>query len=79
MNKPAQSKTKNPGTSIDWGKTSQDYANYRYGQPNSFYEKLSALGVGQKTQKILVFLKILSTFLYKNKTITIKIWFLEKF
>ena len=53
MNKPAQSKTKNPGTSIDWGKTSQDYANYRYGQPNSFYEKLSALGVGQKTQKIL--------------------------
>tara|TARA_B100001750_G_scaffold75569_1_gene60104 strand:- start:915 stop:1772 length:858 start_codon:yes stop_codon:yes gene_type:complete len=53
MTKPAKSKTKNPETSIDWGKTSQDYANYRYGQPNSFYEKLSALGIGQKNQKIL--------------------------
>ena len=53
MNKPVKSKTENPETSIDWGKTSQDYANYRYGQPNSFYEKLSAMGIGQKNQKIL--------------------------
>ena len=38
---------------FDWGKTSQDYAAYRSGYPESFYEVLSALGVGRAGQKIL--------------------------
>ena len=53
MDKPPQSKTKKSTAGVDWGKTSQDYANYRYGQPNSFYEKLSAFGIGKKDQEIL--------------------------
>lgn len=38
---------------IDWGKTSADYALYRPGPPESFYQKLSALGIGLRGQRIL--------------------------
>jgi len=38
---------------FDWGKTSQDYAAYRAGYPESFYELLAALGVGKPGQRIL--------------------------
>lgn len=41
------------GRPIDWGKTAADYAMYRPGPPTSFYEKLFALGVGLKDQRIL--------------------------
>jgi SAM-dependent methyltransferase len=37
----------------DWGKTSQDYAAYRTGYPESFYELLTALGIGTPGQRIL--------------------------
>jgi SAM-dependent methyltransferase len=42
-----------PGMSIDWGKTSLDYARYRPGPPPSFYQKLMSLNVGVKGQHIL--------------------------
>jgi 2-polyprenyl-3-methyl-5-hydroxy-6-metoxy-1,4-benzoquinol methylase len=42
-----------PNMNIDWGKTSEDYAKYRPGPPQSFYKKLSALDVGLNKQKIL--------------------------
>jgi 2-polyprenyl-3-methyl-5-hydroxy-6-metoxy-1,4-benzoquinol methylase len=42
-----------PGMSIDWGKTSLDYAKYRPGPPPSFYEKLKAYGIGTSGQSIL--------------------------
>jgi SAM-dependent methyltransferase len=38
---------------FDWGKTSQDYAAYRSGYPESFYEVLAALGIGRPGQRIL--------------------------
>lgn len=38
---------------FDWGKTSQDYARYRPGYPESFYDVLAALGIGKPRQKIL--------------------------
>jgi SAM-dependent methyltransferase len=38
---------------FDWGKTSQDYAVYRAGYPEAFYEVLAALGIGQPGQRIL--------------------------
>jgi SAM-dependent methyltransferase len=38
---------------FDWGKTSQDYAAYRSGYPESFYHLLAALGIGRPAQKIL--------------------------
>ena len=38
---------------FDWGKTSEDYAAYRAGYPESFYELLAALGVGKSGQRIL--------------------------
>ena len=41
------------GRSIDWGKTSRDYASHRPGPPPSFYARLLALGVGQAGQRIL--------------------------
>ncbi|MBX9705287.1 MAG: class I SAM-dependent methyltransferase [Gammaproteobacteria bacterium] len=41
------------GRAIDWGATSQDYATYRPGPPDSFYEKLLALDVGLRGQRIL--------------------------
>jgi SAM-dependent methyltransferase len=42
-----------PGRSIDWGRTSSDYAEFRPGPPASFYERLRALGVGIAGQRIL--------------------------
>lgn len=42
-----------PGRSIDWGRTSPDYAEFRPGPPASFYERLRALGVGVAGQRIL--------------------------
>jgi hypothetical protein len=41
------------GKEVDWGKTSNDYILYRPGYPDSFYDKLAALGVGLKGQRIL--------------------------
>jgi SAM-dependent methyltransferase len=38
---------------IDWGKTSQDYSEFRPGPPLSFYMRLAALGVGLPKQNIL--------------------------
>lgn len=42
-----------PGRSIDWGKTSDDYSKFRPGPPDSFYDRLRALEVGLPGQKIL--------------------------
>lgn len=41
------------GRSIDWGRTSADYDRYRPGPPDSFYERLQALGLGLPGQRIL--------------------------
>lgn len=41
------------GRAIDWGRTSRDYASHRPGPPPSFYERLRALGVGLRGQRIL--------------------------
>ena len=41
------------GTEFDWGKTSNDYAAFRHGYPESFYALLSSLGVGLPGQRIL--------------------------
>lgn len=41
------------GMTIDWGKTSVDYASYRPGPPLSFYERLVALGIGKAGQHLL--------------------------
>jgi len=38
---------------IDWGRTSQDYALHRPGYPESFFDRLTALGVGTKGQRVL--------------------------
>jgi SAM-dependent methyltransferase len=38
---------------FDWGKVSLDYAQYRSGYPESFYEVLAALGIGKPQQTIL--------------------------
>jgi SAM-dependent methyltransferase len=38
---------------IDWGKTSQDYAQWRPDYPVEFYDRLAALGVGRPGQRIL--------------------------
>jgi SAM-dependent methyltransferase len=45
--------TIDPGKEIDWGKTSRDYARYRPGPPMSLFDKLQALGVGNKGQSVL--------------------------
>jgi len=41
------------GKTIDWGKTSQDYAQYRPGPPPRFYATLQAFGIGLSGQTIL--------------------------
>ncbi len=41
------------GRTIDWGKTSDDYASHRPGPPPSFYARLLALGAGRPGQRIL--------------------------
>jgi ubiquinone/menaquinone biosynthesis C-methylase UbiE len=38
---------------FDWGKTSQDYARFRAGYPERFYDVLTALGIGTPGQRIL--------------------------
>jgi cyclopropane fatty-acyl-phospholipid synthase-like methyltransferase len=38
---------------FDWGNTSQDYAAYRAGYPEAFYDILAVLGVGTPGQRIL--------------------------
>lgn len=42
-----------PGRSIDWGKTSDDYSKHRPGPPESFYERLKAHGIGLPGQRLL--------------------------
>ncbi len=42
-----------PGRSIDWNCTSADYARYRPGYPESFWTRLTALGLGLPGQRIL--------------------------
>lgn len=42
-----------PGRTIDWGKTSADYAAHRPGPPSRFYQTLQLWGVGQPGQTIL--------------------------
>lgn len=42
-----------PGSTIDWGKISADYARYRIGQPDSFFDLMRAFGVGVPGQSIL--------------------------
>ena len=42
-----------PGRTIDWGKTSREYALYRPGPPDRFYDLLRALDVGLPGQRIL--------------------------
>ncbi len=39
--------------SIDWGRTSDDYASFRPGYPDSFYEHLAALGVPMNGLRVL--------------------------
>lgn len=41
------------GRQIDWGRTSIDYARYRPGPPQSFYDRLRALRIGLPGQRIL--------------------------
>lgn len=41
------------GRDIDWGKTSADYAQFRPGPPDEFFERLRALGIGTPDQRIL--------------------------
>jgi SAM-dependent methyltransferase len=42
-----------PGRTIDWGRTSADYARYRPGPPDSYFRRLAELGVGLPGQHIL--------------------------
>ena len=42
-----------PGRTINWGNTSQDYAQHRPGPPDSFYKKLAAHEVGLPRQTLL--------------------------
>ena len=44
---------KDPGSTIDWGKTSDDYAKYRTGQPDSFFDLMRAFNIGLPGQQIL--------------------------
>jgi len=41
------------GNEFNFGKTSSDYSKYRDIYPNSMYQKLYSIGIGQKDQKIL--------------------------
>ncbi len=46
-------KSPDPGRSMDWGRTSADYARHRPGPPPAFYDRFRALGVGLPGQRIL--------------------------
>lgn len=39
--------------SVDFGQTAQDYAKYRAGFPDAFFERLSAFGIGEPDQRVL--------------------------
>jgi SAM-dependent methyltransferase len=41
------------GRPFDWGHTSGDYARYRPGYPPSFYQRITALGIGLSGQRVL--------------------------
>ena len=41
------------GREIDWGRTSEDYAEWRPDYPPEFYDRLAALGVGRPGQRVL--------------------------
>lgn len=41
------------GRDIDWGRTSDDYARWRPGYPDSFYERLAAHGIGLPGTRVL--------------------------
>jgi hypothetical protein len=41
------------GRSIDWGATSRDYATFRPGPPNEFYDRLQVHGIGLPGQRVL--------------------------
>ena len=41
------------GRPIDWGRVANDYARYRAGPPDSFYEQLRAVAVGLPHQRFL--------------------------
>lgn len=38
---------------MDFGQTAQDYAKHRAGFPNTFFEKLSTFGIGERDQRVL--------------------------
>jgi SAM-dependent methyltransferase len=38
---------------IDWGATASDYARYRVGYPESFFEMMSSLGIGRLGQSVV--------------------------
>jgi len=40
-------------SNIDFGKTAQDYSRHRAGFPDTFFERLSAYGIGRAGQRIL--------------------------
>ncbi|MEZ0260780.1 MAG: class I SAM-dependent methyltransferase [Alphaproteobacteria bacterium] len=42
-----------PGATFDWGRISPDYAKYRIGQPDSFFELMRAFHVGLPGQNML--------------------------
>lgn len=42
-----------PGRTIDWSRTSADYATHRPGPPTRLYELLAVLGVGVSGQRVL--------------------------
>jgi 2-polyprenyl-3-methyl-5-hydroxy-6-metoxy-1,4-benzoquinol methylase len=48
-----EAKSLDPGRSMDWGRTSEDYATHRPGPPQEFYERYRSLGVGFPGQRIL--------------------------
>lgn len=41
------------GRTIDWGRTSSDYAEHRPGPPPSYYERLGWFGIGTPEQRVL--------------------------
>jgi SAM-dependent methyltransferase len=48
-----QSGSIDSGRAIDWGRTSTDYARYRPGPPDSYFQRLAEHGVGLAGQRIL--------------------------
>jgi SAM-dependent methyltransferase len=42
-----------PGVTIDWDRTRDDYVKFRKGYPESFWRRLEALGVGLAGQRVL--------------------------